>query len=195
MKNNLLINNNDAKIVSNLIKGCQQGDQDAFHQLFLAYKDRVYSLALHFSNNENAVADITQTVFLKLFVKIKEFRFESDFNTWLYRIIVNECIEQYRKERRFLPFILEKMSKLIYKDSHETKLMRKQATNEVQAVIAGLDIKLRLPVILKYIEGLSYEEIAEIVGCSKGTIASRLNRAHKILAHKLAHLEVVLGEL
>ncbi|KAF0248896.1 MAG: ECF subfamily RNA polymerase sigma-24 factor, partial [bacterium] len=161
----------------------------------LAYKDRVHSLALHYSNDENMVSDITQTVFLKLFVNIKEFRFESDFNTWLYRIIVNECIQQQRKQNRFLPFILEKMSKLIYKDLHETKLMRKEATNEVQAVIAGLDVKLRIPVMLKYIEGLSYEEIAEIVGCSKGTISSRLNRAHRVLAHKLAHLEIILGEL
>ncbi len=193
MKNSLLIN--DTEIVSKLIKGCQQGDQDAFHHLFLAYKDRVHSLALHYSNDENMVSDITQTVFLKLFVNIKEFRFESDFNTWLYRIIVNECIQQQRKQNRFLPFILEKMSKLIYKDLHETKLMRKEATNEVQAVIAGLDVKLRIPVMLKYIEGLSYEEIAEIVGCSKGTISSRLNRAHRVLAHKLAHLEIILGEL
>jgi RNA polymerase sigma-70 factor (ECF subfamily) len=192
MKNNSFSN---VKTFNELIKSCQQGDQTAFHQLFLAYKDRVHSLALHFSNNENIVSDITQTVFLKLFVGIKDFRFESDFNTWLYRIIVNECIRQQRKEQRFFPFILEKMSKLIYGDSHETKLMRKEVRNEVQTVIASLDIKLKIPVILKYVEGLSYEEIAEVVGCSKGTIASRLNRAHKILAHKLAHLEVVLGEL
>ncbi|MFY9226912.1 MAG: sigma-70 family RNA polymerase sigma factor [Blastocatellia bacterium] len=193
MKQNLLTN--DTETIRKIILACQEGDQEAFHQLFLLYKDRVYSLALHFSNNENMVADITQTVFLKLFIKTKEFRFDSDFNTWLYRIIVNECIEQHRKEQRFLPFILEKMSKLFYKDSHDAKLMRKQARTEIQAVITSLDIKLRLPVILKYIEDLSYEEIAEIVGCSKGTVASRLNRAHKILSQKLAHLEIVLGEI
>ncbi|MBI4851006.1 MAG: sigma-70 family RNA polymerase sigma factor [Acidobacteria bacterium] len=193
MKQNLLLKNSQE--IKKILLACQQGDQDAFYELFLVYKDRIYSLALHFSNNEGIVADITQTIFLKLFVKIKDFRFDSDFNTWLYRIVLNECIEIQRKEKRFLPFILDKMSKLISKDSHETKLIRKQAINEVQLVISTLDIKLRIPVILKYVEGLSYDEIAEIVGCSHGTIASRLNRAHKILARKLAHLETVLEEL
>jgi RNA polymerase sigma-70 factor (ECF subfamily) len=80
------------------------------------------------------------------------------------------------------------------KRSQETAFARVELADNVKAAICELKPKLRLPILLKYVEGMSYEEMSEVLNCSKGTIASRLNRGHKILARRLAHLRGALSE-
>lgn len=172
-----------------VIEDCQKGDRAAFHTLFETYKDRVYSTALHFSGDEAAAKDVTQQVFLKLFTAITKFRHDSEFTTWLYRIVANACIDEQRKRRRFVPFNEGvEVKDMKAKGSQEQNYIRRQMSESIRTAIGGLSPKLRMPIVLKYVEGLSYEEIAEALGCSKGTVASRLNRGHKILARKLSHL-------
>src|SRR5215510_12579856 len=86
-----------------LIEDCQQGDREAFRALFDAHKDRVWTIALRFTGDENAARDVTQQVFLKLFTSITGFRHESNFKTWLYRLVANECMDEFRKKRRLIP--------------------------------------------------------------------------------------------
>lgn len=175
--------------LSAIIEDCKAGDRQAFHALFERYKDRVYSIALHFSGEDAMAKDITQQVFLKLFTTIRQFRFDSEFTTWLYRIVANACIDEQRRRRRFLPFADGEAAQMPQaSDSQERSLIKRQVAQSVQTAIADLSPKLRLPILLKYVEGLSYEEIAETLGCSIGTVSSRLNRGHKALARKLGHL-------
>src|SRR5262245_12845102 len=94
----------DLRTETDLIQGCKQGDRDAFHDLFEAHKDRVYTIALHYSGDEASAHDVTQQVFLKLFTSISQFREDSQFTTWLYRIVANACMDEHRKRRRFVPF-------------------------------------------------------------------------------------------
>jgi RNA polymerase sigma-70 factor (ECF subfamily) len=180
-----------------VIEACKQGDRAAFHLLFEAHKDRVYSIALHFGNDEAMARDVTQQVFLKLFTTISQFRKDAEFTTWLYRIVANACIDEQRKRKRFVPFSPDiEVENMSAKGSQEEAYHRKQVALSVRCAIAELTPKLRLPVLLKYVEGLSYEEIAETLGCSIGTVSSRLNRGHKMLARKLGHLrsEIAAGE-
>lgn len=181
---------NRAEIDGDVIEACRNGDVAAFHELFEMYKDRVYSIALHFCGNEAMAKDVSQQVFLKLFTRMKQFRQESGFTTWLYRIVANTCIDEQRARRRLVPLDPDEGETrvLASEDSVEENYVRRQITDSVRAAIGELKPKLRMPMLLKYIEGLSYEEIAETLGCSMGTVASRLNRGHKILAVKLAHL-------
>ena len=185
-------------IDEHVIEACQQGDREAFRLLFETYKDRVFSIAVYsFNGDENAASDISQQIFLKLMTAIGQFRGDSAFTTWLYRLVVNACIDEQRKRRRFLPFgESTPMSKIADRRPQEKRYARLEVADSVQAAIQKLTPKLRLPILLKYVEGLSYDEIAEVLGCSKGTVASRLNRGHQSLAKKLAHLrnEVVLGD-
>ena len=173
-----------------IIEACQQGDRAAFQLLFETYKDKVFSIAVYSNGGDRALADdITQQIFLKLFTAIQQFRGESEFTTWLYRLVVNACLDERRRLRRLLPWgETVAMKKAGEKKPQEKQYARREVAEAVQAAIGELKPKFRLPILLKYIEGLSYEEIASVMGCSKGTVASRLNRGHSQLAKRLAHL-------
>jgi RNA polymerase sigma-70 factor, ECF subfamily len=173
-----------------VIEACQQGDRAAFQLLFETYKDKVFSIAVYSSGGDRAVADdVTQQIFLKLFTAIRQFRGESEFTTWLYRLVVNACLDERRRRRRLLPWgETVAMSNPSEKKPQEKQYARLEVTEAVRAAIGELKPKFRLPILLKYIEGLSYEEIASVMGCSKGTVASRLNRGHSQLAKRLSHL-------
>ena len=177
-----------------IIEACKEGDRAAFHTLFETYKDRVYSVALHFSGNESAARDVTQQVFIKLFRVIGQFRHDSEFTTWLYRIVANVCTDEHRKLRLFIPladgFEVKSMSA---HGSQEEVYIRRQVADSVRTAISTLSPKLRMPILLKYVEGFSYDEIADALNLSKGTVASRLNRGHKELARKLGHLRKAFG--
>ena len=177
-------------ISGQVIEACQQGDRAAFQLLFETYKDKVFSIAVYSSGGDRAVADdVTQQIFLKLFTAIRQFRGDSEFTTWLYRLVVNACHDEHRRSRRLLPFgETVAMSNPSEKKPQEKQYARREVSEAVQAAIGELKPKFRLPILLKYIEGLSYEEIANVMGCSKGTVASRLNRGHSQLAKRLAHL-------
>ena len=173
-----------------LIEACQAGDREAFRMLFENYKDRVFSIAVFsFAGDEAAARDVSQQVFLKLMTSISQFRGESAFTTWLYRLVVNACTDEQRKRRRFLPFgESTPMSRIEERRPQEKRYAKLEISESVQAAIQQLKPKQRMAILLKYVEDLSYEEIAGVLGCSKGTVASRLNRGHQALARKLVHL-------
>lgn len=177
-------------ISEQVIEACQQGDRAAFQLLFETYKDKVFSIAVYSSGGDRALADdVTQQIFLKLFTAIRQFRGDSEFTTWLYRLVVNACLDEHRRRRRWLPLgETVTMRNPSEKKPQEKQYARREVSEAVQAAIGELKPKFRLPILLKYIEGLSYEEIATVMGCSKGTVASRLNRGHSQLAKRLAHL-------
>jgi len=186
-----------------LIEACRQGDRESFRQLFELHKDRVWSIALHFIGEEAAARDITQQVFLKLFTAINHFRGEAGFSTWLYRMTVNACLDEQRRRRRFLSLDIfrtddernpmekqrarevEQATRQLAQEDHHSQL---ELSAAVKSAVRQLKPKLRIAILLKYFEGLSYEEMASVLGCSAGTVASRLNRGHRELARKLQHL-------
>src|SRR6185437_6741223 len=95
-----------------MVARCRQGDRDAFRTLFETYKNKVYSVALRFAGEEAAAMDIAQDTFVKLFSCIRDFRGESGFETWVYRMVVNSCLDQKRRTRRLVPLADELMATL-----------------------------------------------------------------------------------
>lgn len=172
-----------------LVGACQRGERDAFRALFEAYRSKVYSIALRFSGDEAAAMDIAQDTFVKLFSCIGEFRGESSFDTWIYRLVVNSCLDHRRRGWRLMPLLDELAASLRAPASSSLDdLLRSERGERVRAAIDRLPPDLRIVVVLRYTEGLSYDEIADVLGCAVGTIASRLNRAHKKLERWLAHV-------
>jgi RNA polymerase sigma-70 factor, ECF subfamily len=172
-----------------LVESCQRGEREAFRALFELYRDKVYSIALRYTNDESSAMDIAQDTFLKLFSSIRDFRGAARLESWLYRLVVNSCLDQKRRKRRFLPFADRLVEDLRFTgESALHTLLQQEFSEQVRSAVAVLPPEQRIVIVLRYTEGLSYEEIAEALGCSKGTVASRLNRAHSTLERRLARL-------
>lgn len=172
-----------------LIERCQRGDPEAFRALFEKHKDMVYSVALRYSGDAAVAQDIAQDTFLKLFSTISGFRGDSTFDAWLYRTVVNSCFDQKRRSRRLTPLLDEVLTVLRTPDlSVLDEVLRAEMSTHVREVVESLAPDQRMVVVLRYTQGLSYDEIAGILGCASGTIASRLNRAHKVLQRRLSRL-------
>jgi RNA polymerase sigma-70 factor (ECF subfamily) len=181
----MVLEGNDREVID----ACKTGSPDAFRVLFETYKDRVYSIALRYSGDATIAMDIAQETFLRLLSCIKDFRGDANFETWLFRLVVNRCLDHHRRGRRLVPLMAELFD--MVRSSGETvlhELMRTEFASGVQEVVGTLPADQRIVVVLRYTEGLSYEQIAEILGCSTGTVGSRLNRAHKVLERRLSHL-------
>lgn len=171
-----------------LLERCRRGERDAFRALFETYKGKVYSVALRFSGNEAVAMDIAQDTFLKLFSSIGDFRGDANFETWVYRMVVNRCLDQKRRARRWMPLGADFLSSLRVPGDALADLLRSEVSARVKAAVEKLPAEMRIAIVLRYTEGLSYEQMAEVLGCSQGTIASRLSRAHKALERRLSSI-------
>jgi RNA polymerase sigma-70 factor (ECF subfamily) len=165
-----------------LLAACRAGDREAFGRLFDVCRDRVYAIAFGMSGDRAAAADISQEVFVKLLTRISQFQGRAAFNTWLYRLVVNATIDHQRMRSRLvaLPDTLHDPKPV------DEQYARRERRQRVQRAVQMLPSKLRTPIVLRHIEGLSYQEIAAVLGVSAGTVASRLARAHVRLARQLA---------
>ena len=160
-----------------LLDACRNGDRDAFGELFDLCRDRVYAIALHYTGEPAAAADVTQDVFMRLFSRLTQFRGQCAFMTWLYRIVANAALD-YRRSRARLAPLDEATTFASVAAMQGDEVERRQNASQVRAALATLRPKLRIALVLRYVEELSYEEIGEVLGASSGTVASRLSRAH-----------------
>jgi RNA polymerase sigma-70 factor (ECF subfamily) len=182
-----VVNLSDRKIGAEIIEACRSGDRDAFRALYDIYKDQVYSISLYFFHGDpSAAADVTQQVFLKLMTGISQFRGDSEFSTWLYRLVVNACLDEARRRKpEAVASSAARLETFAGPGSQEEDYARAQTANAVRAAVAALPPKFRIAVLLRYFEDLSYHQMAKALHCSMGTVASRLSRGHKILAELL----------
>ncbi len=166
-----------------LIKRFIEDDESAFETLVHRHKDKVRNIIFITLGNGNTVDDIAQEVFLTVYKNLKSFRFQSQFTTWLFRITVNKCKDHLRKVkiRNIISFFKEDEEEPGYNISYENI----NTAEIVQKAIEKLPEKLRLPLLLKDIQGLSYQEIAEIAKCELGTVKSRIFRAREGLKNIL----------
>lgn len=185
-----------------LVKACQDPGSDAFEPAFSAlyekYRDRVYNIAWRVTGDPVEAMDVCQDTFTMLLKKISSFHFDSKFSSWLYRIVVNSSIDSKRRagsrRRREVefprfsdedrPFTLED------KDAQapDQEMVQKEREKMVHQAIQKLSPKLRPVVVLRYMQALSYEDIASVLQVSLGTVKSRLARAHLALNRHLARL-------
>ncbi|HSE43135.1 MAG TPA: sigma-70 family RNA polymerase sigma factor [Acidobacteriota bacterium] len=172
----------------NWILAAQKGDQHAFQMLYESYHDRFYNITYYTLKDIHLTEDTVQTIFLKIYRGLPSYRFESSFLTWAYRIAINEAKNQLRNKRNELPLaVLSGTAHEIHSNAgpHEDQLIQ-QREAIVRRAVMELSPKLRTVIVLKYVNSLSYEEIASVLNCSQGTVASRLNRAVEKLESILA---------
>jgi RNA polymerase sigma-70 factor (ECF subfamily) len=179
-----------------LVRRCQRetgtARDVAFQSLFENYRDRVFNLALRLLGNAADAEDVAQEAFVAVFRKIHEFRFSSRFYTWLYRVVFNLCADQRRKGLgAATPVTGESGAQLLARVADpnpgptESLGEDEERRQTVERALRHLSDPLRAAVVLRYIEDMPYDEIAEVLGISLGTVKSRLNRAHEQLEQAL----------
>ena len=177
-----------------LVKRCKRGDTIAFTKLVERYQRRIYSTALGMVKNQDDAMDITQEAFVKVHRYLDNFQGTSSFYTWLYRIVLNLCIDHMRKagkrpaaefdERFAYQDESDEMSDFIANrsDLNPSKMIgRKELADHIQEAIASLPPYHRAVILMREIEGLSYTEMAKVLRVSKGTVMSRLHHARSKL--------------
>jgi RNA polymerase sigma-70 factor (ECF subfamily) len=192
-----------------LIEACRDVQDDrfeaAFEELYRRYRDRVYSIAYRITGSTTDAMDVVQESFRVLFLKISTFRFDARFSTWLFRIVVNCSIDLRRRERQragrqgqSIQNLHEGTEPADESSSPLASAETSELGENVQSAIARLSPKLRAILVLRYLEGLSYDEIAETLEVQLGTVKSRLARAHlaieQVLAAKAESLGVDVGQ-
>ncbi|MCS7223373.1 MAG: sigma-70 family RNA polymerase sigma factor [Armatimonadetes bacterium] len=189
-----------------LVEAAQQGQTKAYEELIRRHQHRVYNLALRYTNDVEAALDLTQDAFLKAYEMLRTFRKEANFYTWFYRIVMNLCIDRHRRrtvrgehQKVSLEALAQELgqaeaagddegplTELISEDAEEEAIQRETRLLVWQAVEALPD-HLKQVVILREYEGLSLQQISEILKARVGTIKSRLYQARQALKRTLSH--------
>jgi RNA polymerase sigma-70 factor (ECF subfamily) len=174
-----------------IVQRVQNGDVAAFDQLVTKYRERLYAVVYNLTSNREDAADITQEAFIKAFTSINRFQGKSAFYTWLYRIGVNTALSHLKRNRFRRFFSLDNIQEegsnaqvletLAAKHKSERGALLSELHEKLNEALQKLSPKHRTVVVLFEIEGLSHQEISEIVGCSVGTVRSRLHYAKQQL--------------
>lgn len=178
-----------------LIQRAQAADADAFAQLAGRYQRRIYSLALHYSHDAQDAEDLSQEVWLCAFRAINSFKGESSFYTWIRRITINCFLNQERSPLARWRALVTEWSpeshdkRIVPAINNELELHNKILVDKVMRALAELTPRQRLIFVLKHQEGMTYEEIAQAVGCSTGTAKKAVARALRKLREQL-HVNV-----
>ncbi|WP_226664877.1 RNA polymerase sigma factor RpoE [Microbulbifer aggregans] len=186
---------------SQLVERVQKGDKRAFDLLVLKYQHKIMAVVSRYINDHAEVNDVTQEAFIKAYRALKNFRGESAFYTWMYRIAINTAKNHLVSRSRRPPSSDVDMEDAEYysgaealrdNDTPENQLFRDQLEATVNQAIRDLPEDLRSAVTLREMEGLSYEEIAEVMGCPVGTVRSRIFRAREAIDRAVQ--QVMAGE-
>lgn len=160
-----------------LIKGCKRGDREAQHELYVRSSEKIFRVLLRMTHNPETAFELAQDAYLLAFSRIGQFNENSSLDTWLYRIAVNEALQHLRRRRTF-PVVSEASLLDVPTHGEGERISRRLDVNAALDLIEASD---RTILILRYQEGLDYQEIADVLDCAAGTVASRLNRArHRI---------------
>ena len=180
-----------------LVKRVQRGDKGAFDLLVLKYQHKIVNLVMRYVRDPDLALDITQEAFIKAYRALPRFRGDSAFYTWMYRIAVNTAKNHLAAQRRRPmnveldfqdPEQYDLHAKLKETDTPEAITLSNELKGTVEQAIAALPEDLRTAIILREIEGMSYEEIAQTMECPVGTVRSRIFRARDAINKKIGSL-------
>ena len=166
------------------------GDREAFAEIYRAYETMVYNLALRLSGDPDRAADLTQEVFLRVYRHLERFRGRSSLKTWIYRVALNTCRSRLRRRKLVLEPVGDDAERRLsgFADERrgpEERALAGDAEKLLRGALAELPRTYREAVVLRDLEGLAYDEIAQVLGVKIGTVRSRIARGRSRLADLL----------
>jgi RNA polymerase sigma-70 factor (ECF subfamily) len=183
-----------------LIDKIKQGDLNSFEQLVARYEAKVFTIAYRYTGNHHDAGDLAQEAFIRVYRAIGSFRGESSFLTWLYRVVTNVCKDEMRRRSRENTVSIDEMTEWGKQPVPRIKtgpletVLHKEWQEEIQQVLNSLSYEHRTVIVMRDIQGYTYEEIAFFLECSLGTVKSRLSRARNILKDLLlARSDILSG--
>jgi len=178
-----------------LVKKSQSGDIESFELLISAYDKRAYNIAYRIMGNEEDAKDMAQEALLRIYKSIKDFKGQSSFSTWLYRIVTNVCLDELRRRKNEKYISMDStiqtdsgelhMELCSDKETPESVYERVEQKELIMNAIGELSEDYKSAIVLRDIQGFSYEEISKMLDCSLGTVKSRINRARNMLRERL----------
>jgi RNA polymerase sigma-70 factor (ECF subfamily) len=179
--------------IDSLIERCLEGNQQAWNEIVRRYWRKVFNIAYKFVGRQDEAEDLTQDIFLKLFKSLKTFDRRANFSTWLISVSRNLCIDHYRSMRREYDVVTHdvdvvSLARPSALDSPQTALEQRDRVALLRAALDKLAPSLRTAVMLRDIQELSYQEIADKLHVPEGTVKSRINRGRAELARQIARL-------
>jgi RNA polymerase sigma-70 factor (ECF subfamily) len=178
-----------------LVERCRDNDDAAFSEVVTRYKAKIYNYIYRMTGSSEDAEDLTQEVFIRMYTSIDSFRGQSSLNTWLFRIAGNLCIDRFRRTKNRTPAYSldepigdgEHVHEVADSTYEPHRLLENvEMAEQIQFALAKLPEKLRATLLLHDIEGMPYEEIAQVVGCPLGTVKSRLFNARMQLRQQIA---------
>jgi RNA polymerase sigma-70 factor (ECF subfamily) len=181
-----------------LVKASQAGDMVAFEELVARHRDKIYARAYSMMRNEEDAIDLSQEAWVKGWQRLKQFQGESSFGTWMTRIVINLCLDQLRKHKRQRTESIEEMNEdsggverqmPVVTVNPTAGLERGELRQRIDRALGQLSHEHRTALVLHEFQELEYKEIAKVMGCSIGTVMSRLFYARRKMAALLADLK------
>jgi RNA polymerase sigma-70 factor (ECF subfamily) len=181
-----------------LVKSAQAGDMAAFEELVARHRDKIYARAFSMMRNEEEAIDLSQEAWVKGWQRLRQFQGESSFGTWMTRIVINLCLDQLRKHKRQRTESIEEMNEEtggverqmpVITVNPTAGLERGELRQRIDRALGQLSYEHRTALVLHEFEELEYKEIAKVMGCSIGTVMSRLFYARRKMAALLTDLK------
>lgn len=169
---------------SHTLQRCKAGEIEAFNELMSQYQHHVYNIAYRMMGNEHDASDLAQESLIKVFRSIASYKGKSTLSTWIYRITMNTCLDELRKKNKINKHISYTNILLNLEDgspSPEERMLNQEKNVYIQKAIFQLSEEYRAVIVLRDIQGFSYDKIGEILDISLGTVKSRISRARKLL--------------
>jgi len=177
------------RVEAELIDGCLRKDAAAWEEIVARFRRKVFHIAYKFTGRHAEAEDLTQEIFLKVFKSLDKFNRDADFSTWLGSVARHYCIDHYRASKREREVLVEDLLAFDHAPARSGNPQRALEDRDVRGLVRrGLDQlapKLREAVVLRDLQGLSYQEMAERLGLPEGTVKSRINRGREELARRL----------
>jgi RNA polymerase sigma-70 factor (ECF subfamily) len=171
-----------------LIDACLAGDQDSFAELINRYKNLVYSIILRKTKDSEEANDLAQDVFFKIYRNLQSYSPEYRFSTWVIRITTNHVIDQHRKKRQETVPLEDYAHDLpATTGSPEAVYIKREQTRRINKIVEGLPSMYKIPIMLYHQQGLSYQEISEIINEPLSKVKNRIFRGRKLLKDGLVN--------